>query len=224
MGTVRVSPSWPSVHCAVLEVSPGTMCSAYHCTHHCGALTCCIGTWDVLSSLFVFGINDPPCAGPPRGIHTDTLSSASLEGSGCHPMLLRYQARGEATGVASGDATGNFCQFSICRLFRTRLRGAGLLLTMVACLQVASKFTDQNVLRGPGPPPLIDLVAIHPPAEWLAPIDVVPNKDGKKEKVESPPPPPINQSVGPPMSPCISFPPRISQYRYFPLLAGSVHL
>jgi len=109
MGTVRVSPSWPSVHCAVLEA------------------------------------------------------------------LLGASTRTRSHQQAWRAAAAILCYYA------TRLeekRQEWLLET----LQVASKFTDQNVLRGPGPPPLIDLVAIHPPAEWLAPIDVVPNKDGKKEK------------------------------------------
>mmetsp|Transcript_26937 Transcript_26937/g.75892 ORF Transcript_26937/g.75892 Transcript_26937/m.75892 type:complete len:1891 (+) Transcript_26937:162-5834(+) len=39
-------------------------------------------------------------------------------------------------------------------------------------LKVACKYTDQNVLRGPGPPPLVNLIAIQASPRWLQPVDV----------------------------------------------------
>ncbi len=48
-------------------------------------------------------------------------------------------------------------------------------------LKVASKYTDNNVLRGPGPPPLINLIALKPPGPWLRPVDVEQKQVGSKQ-------------------------------------------
>ena len=52
-------------------------------------------------------------------------------------------------------------------------------------LKVASKYTDKNVLRGPGPPPLINLTSLKPVGPWLRPVDVEDKQSGSKQVLGS---------------------------------------